>query len=66
MPSVIPIVTRFFRSLYTNAGIVFDNLDEDEIEYTLRLRHEVGELDTWHTSEAAFWFQTPGARVTDK
>ena len=47
-------------------GIVFDSLEGDDLEYTLRLRHEVGETDTWHTGEAAFWFQYPGARVTDK
>ena len=48
------------------AGVVFDRLEGDGLEYTLRLRHEVGELDTWHTEEASFWFQAPGARVTDK
>jgi ATP-binding cassette subfamily A (ABC1) protein 3 len=48
------------------AGIVFDNLEGEHLEYTLRLRHEVGVLDTWHTREASFWFQAPGARVTDK
>ena len=47
-------------------GIVFDSLEGDGLEYTLRLRHEVGEMDTWRTKEAAFWFQRPGARVTDK
>lgn len=52
---------------YSNIiGIVFDSLEGDDLEYTLRLRHEVGEIDTWHTSEASFWFQRPGARVTDK
>ena len=48
------------------AGVVFDRLEGDGLEYTLRLRHEVGELDTWHTEEASFWLQAPGARVTDK
>ena len=47
--------------------MVFDSLEAgDGLEYTLRLRHEVGEMDTWHTREASFWFQEPGARVTDK
>ena len=47
-------------------GIVFDNLDGNDLVYTLRLRHEVGEEDTWKTNENAFWFQHPGARVTNK
>ena len=47
-------------------GVVFDRLEGDDIEYTLRLRHEVGELDTWRTNEASFWFQPSGARVGDK
>ena len=48
------------------AGVVFDSLEGEDLEYTLRLRHEVGGMDTWHTHEAAFWLQAPGARVTDK
>ena len=44
---------------------MFDNPDGFDIEYTLRLRHEVGEEDSWHTKEAAFYLQAPGARVTD-
>ncbi|CAI8057993.1 ATP-binding cassette sub-family A member 3 [Geodia barretti] len=47
------------------AGVVFVGLEGDSLEYTLRLRHEVGDSDTWHTRETSFWLQRPGARVTD-
>ena len=49
-------------------GIVFDDLDASDgrLEYTLRLRHEVGEDDSWETRDAAPPFQLPGPRITDK
>ena len=49
-------------------GIVFDDLDPSDgrLEYTLRLRHEVGEEDTWETRSAAPNFQIPGPRVDNK
>ena len=55
-----------FSIVLHDAGVVFESLEGESLEYTLRLRHEVGESDTWHTREAAFWFQRPGARVIDK
>ena len=52
----------------TLIGIVFNDLDESDgtLEYTLRLRHEVGEDDTWETRDAAPNFQLAGPRVTNK
>ena len=52
--------------VYYCIGVVFGDLEGDAMEYTLRLRHEVGESDTWHTRETSFWLQRPGARVSDK
>jgi hypothetical protein len=47
------------------AGIVFDDLDSSDgtLEYTLRLRHEVGDDDSWETRRAGPRFQLPGPRV---
>jgi ATP-binding cassette subfamily A (ABC1) protein 3 len=47
------------------AGIVFDDLDDGDgtLEYTLRLRHEVGEDDSWETRQAGPNFQLPGPRI---
>ena len=49
-------------------GIVFDDLDASDgrLEYTLRLRHEVGEDDSWETRDAGPRFQLPGPRITEK
>jgi ATP-binding cassette subfamily A (ABC1) protein 3 len=51
------------------AGIVFNNVNRTknggQLEYTLRLRHEVGDDDSWETREAAPNFQLPGPRVTN-
>jgi ATP-binding cassette subfamily A (ABC1) protein 3 len=47
------------------AGIVFNNLESDELEYTLRLRHEVGQDNSWETRDAAPNFQAPGPRITN-
>ena len=54
----------FFFILLISLGIVFNNLDGDDIEYTLRLRHEVGSRDTWFTRITAPVFQLAGPRVT--
>jgi hypothetical protein len=48
------------------AGIYFNDLESDGLEYTLRLRHEVGEDKSWETRDAAPNFQAPGPRITDK
>ena len=47
-------------------GIVFDSLEGNSLEYTLRLRHEVGEDNSWETRDSAPNFQPPGPRVTNK
>ena len=49
-------------------GIVFDDLDDSDgrIEYTLRLRHEVGEWETWVTQTAGPFFEQLGPRVDNK
>ena len=52
--------------LIHHTGIVFNNLEGDHLEYTLRLRHEVGEDKSWETRDAAPNFQPPGPRVTNK
>lgn len=52
-----------FILLIISLGIVFNNLDGDDIEYTLRLRHEVGSRDTWFTRITAPVFQLAGPRV---
>ncbi len=49
-----------------HVGVVFDDLDGDSIRYTLRLRHEVGSLNTWYTRLTTPAFVVPGPRVEDK
>ena len=48
-----------------NVGIVFNNLGPN-VDYTIRLRHEVGQQNTWFTDEAGPTFEQPGARVNPK
>ena len=50
------------------AGIVFDDLDDSDntLEYTLRLRHEVGIDDSWGTRRAAPRTISAGPRVSSK
>ena len=45
---------------------MFDSLDGTNLEYTLRLRHEVGTRNTWRTRDVADDVQTPGPRVSEK
>ena len=47
-------------------GIYFNDLEGNNLEYTLRLRHEAGEDNSWETRDAAPNFQAPGPRITDK
>ena len=49
-----------------HTGIVFNNLEGENLEYTLRLRHEVGQDKSWETRDAAPNFQPSGPRVTNK
>lgn len=46
-------------------GIIFQNLGVN-VEYTIRLRHEVGSDNSWFTNLAGPGFELPGARVTPK
>ena len=48
------------------SGIVFENLDSANVEYTIRMRHEVFPDNTWYTSQTGPFIQVPGARVTPK
>ena len=34
---------------FSNEGIVFEDLESSDLEFTLRLRHEVGQLGSWET-----------------
>ena len=47
-------------------GIVFDLSDQLNIKFTLRLRHEVGERDSWLTRMTSPNFEAPGPRISDK
>jgi len=50
-------------------GVVFDNLDGTNLQYTIRPVHEVdGEFDdsTWDTDIAQPRFQEPGPRFSPK
>ena len=46
-------------------GIVFNDLDDsdDTLEYTLRLRHEVGFDDSWETRSAVSEFVLARPRI---
>ena len=46
-------------------GVVFQNLGSD-VEYTIRLRHEVGSQNTWFTDLSGPSFGPAGARVSPK
>ena len=48
-----------------NVGVVFNNLGGN-VEYTIRLRHEVGFQNTWFTPVSGPSFEVPGARVIPK
>ena len=50
----------------SHAGLVFDNLEGGDLAYTIRLRHEVGNADSWNTERAGGAFQLPGARVQNR
>ena len=65
------IIIKIFRQgilqfLSVLLGIVFDNLSTPDLEYTIRLRHDVGDGNSWFTRFNAPSFQLPGARVTNK
>jgi len=50
-------------------GVVFDNLDDTNLQYTIRPIHEVsGDEDdiTWSLDEVHPRFQAPGPRVSPK
>ena len=50
-------------------GVVFDNLDGNNMEYTIRPAHEVMAEDndpTWDTDKVQPRFQIPGPRVSPK
>ena len=47
------------------AGVVFQNLGPN-VEYTIRLRHEVGAQNSWFTDISGPSFELPGARVNPK
>ena len=53
-------------SLCICTGIVYNELQGNDMKYTLRLRHEVGSLNTWFTRLTSPIFQFPGPRVEDK
>ena len=61
-------IIRISWSIHYISGIVFNDLDgsDNELEYTIRLRHEVGEDDSWETRDAGQTFQLPGPRITEK
>ena len=59
------IIVIFVLSL-SFSGIVFDTIDTKELEYTIRLRHEVGEENSWYTEFTSVEFETGGPRVTEK
>ena len=59
----------YIEAIISHTGIVFDNLDGRNIEYTIRPAHEVkGEDDdpTWNTDIVQPRFQVPGPRVSPK
>lgn len=45
---------------------MFDELDGNEISYRIRLRHEVGNQDSWNTEIAGPRFEPPGPRISNE
>ncbi len=50
----------------THPGIVFENLDGNDLSYKIRLRHEVGNADSWNTDLAGPNFELPGPRIPNR
>ena len=48
---------------FVYAGVVFTNLGSN-VEYTIRLRHEVGSQNSWFTNTLGPTFELPGSRVS--
>lgn len=46
-------------------GIVFGDLNGNELSYTIRLRHEVGPDNSWDTLLSAPEIELPGPRVSN-
>ena len=49
----------------SRTGVIFQNLGSN-VEYTIRLRHEVGSQNTWFTDQSGPSFAPAGARVNPK
>jgi len=49
--------------LFFSQAMVFNNLEGNNIEYTLRLRHEVTDTNTWDTGSLAADPQLPEPRI---
>ena len=49
--------------LYSLLGLVFNRVTDEELEYTIRLRHEVSTANTWRTQRIAPGVDRPGPRV---
>lgn len=48
------------------SGIVFEELAGNDISYKIRLRHEVGNQDSWETDEVGPTFESPGPRISNR
>ncbi len=46
-------------------GIIFNDLNGKELSYTIRLRHEVGQSNSWQTIQNSPNFELPGPRTTN-
>ena len=47
------------------AGIIFSNLTGDKLLYKIRLPHEVGRSNSWHTIQSSPNYESPGPRTTN-
>lgn len=52
--------------LWVHAGIVFEELTGSNMSYKIRLRQEVGELDSWHTTRVRRPLQSSGPSITNR
>ncbi len=53
------------QCIFLFVGIVFNNLSGNDLSYTIRLRHEVGNDNSWETAQSGPNFELPGPRIAN-
>lgn len=59
------VPTNISGCFRNGAGIVFEELTGNDLSYKIRLRHEVGQQDSWRTDLVGPRFTFPGPRIAN-